>query len=713
MSWHLQSRESSYAGHIEPGLGPVLDFWGARVDSIDRRWAPPTLPLAFVTMPDLAPLESSNGGDRQGLASDLDLEYACGVVGTVWRDCTVQPVVHGCEVTAIDETYTLRRTDRTTMNPSTGVLSRSVELGNTGTDAVAVSRMMSSCWNIWAPYGVIVQHFSGGWSEEFSRIQTQLSRGSLHLGSRQGFTGHLHAPWVILIPLGADGHADPEAGAYGVSLAWSGSWTIEVEVPTHGGHARVRAGMSPTGGRIDLGGGESFRTPECLGVFSADGPSGVSSAWHAHHRQRSDRNTDLRHRPVVYNSWYVSAFDVRTDHQLQLADLAKDLGVEVFVVDDGWFTGRDDDTGGLGDWLVDEVALPGGLGPLVAGVLGRGLRFGIWIEPEAVSADSRLFAEHPDWIYRAGDRPLTSIRHQYVLDLGRPEVVTHLCGVLRRLLGAQLISYLKWDMNRPVTDGGRPGRAGDHRWAVDHVLGYYQILTMLRTEFPDVTVEACAGGGGRIDWGVIGLTDVVWPSDETGPRDRLQIQDGFLALLPPAVMCGWVTDEVGTRDRCPTSLEFRFLVSMTGVLGIGADIVSWDPETRLRAAELIRQYLDIRPVVLGGEVHVHGRPGQRGYAIEYGPTCPATEPIVIMVWDTVRERLGGAPIDRLHPAVRLRPRSADPRRIYRLRASGDVITGRWLLAAGLDVPWQLAADCDLVILDPIAPDPTPVEYATA
>ena len=294
-------------------------------------------------------------------------------------------------------------------------------------------------------------------------------------------------------------------------------------------------------------------------MYAPDGHNGVRRRWHDYQRNWLARDLDVTRRPIVYNSWYATRFDVQPDQQLALADRAAELGAEVFVVDDGWFAGRTSDRSGLGNWWPDPVKFPDGLDPLISGVLARGLRFGIWVEPEAVSPDADILAEHPDWIYRAGDRPLVTVRNQYVLDFGRRAVLEWTEDWLRRLLNDRRITYLKWDMNRPITDGGRPGDRQSRQWAVQHTQGYYRVTRMLRTDFPDVTIEACSGGGGRIDSAVLGLSDVVWPSDETGPRDRLAIQHGFLSVYGPHVMSSWVTDDRTPETRSRSLLNFDSL----------------------------------------------------------------------------------------------------------------------------------------------------------
>jgi alpha-galactosidase len=362
------------------------------------------------------------------------------------------------------------------------------------------------------------------------------------------------------------------------------------------------------------------------------------------------------------------------------------VGAEVFVVDDGWFRGRTSDRAALGDWDVDLNRIPGGLGPLADGVRALGMRFGLWVEPEAVSPDSDLYRAHPEWAHQVAGRPLETLRNQYVLNLGRPEVEEWVLDTLRRLLGDGDITYLKWDMNRSIADGGQSVLGGDD-WSWRHTQAYYRILDALRAEFPQVTVEACAGGGGRIDLAVLARTDVVWPSDETGPRDRLAIQHGFLGVLPAWTMSSWVTDLPDLldpdRETGPASLELRFVVAMAGVLGIGADLLAWDEETRRRAASFVDLYRSVRDVVHTGRLRRHGAPADAACAVQY--TGPDT--VVVLAW-----RRGG------DAALTARLGDLDPEARYRPRGTDETRTGQELATDGLAVPWTWR-DCDVVILD--------------
>ncbi len=626
--WILRGATSEYVVGLfdaeSGGRALALEYWGAAGGS-GAPWPAPAIRYSYETPADLAPLEYASNGTRHVHASELLVEHDDGLSGAVWTYVSHEQSATELSVLFRDDTGRLELVQHVLVRPDSDVVERWADVRNVSDDhEVRLNRVLSAAWNVHAPDGAVLHYPAGSWSREFGPEAVPLRQGVLRIGARYGVTGHLHAPaMTVEVP----GRPD----AWGVALAWSGSWSIAAEADP-GGLLRVSAGIDDETTTVRLTPGRTFTTPRSWGVWSIDGVAGVSRQWHRHQRLVNPRATDPYHRPIVYNSWFETRFDLRADHQLELARTAAELGVEAFVIDDGWFGTRSSDRSGLGDWTVRRDAFPDGLEPLAAAVTRLGLRFGLWVELEGVNLDSDLYRAHPDWVYSVGDRPLVTMRHQTVLNLGLPAVREHLAGVLRRLLAELPVTYLKWDLNRPITD---PGPA-DSEWSVTHTEGYYGLLRLLRDEFPHLTVEACAGGGGRVDAAVAQLTDVVWTSDETGPRDRLVIQDGFLRAFGAHLMSGWVTDLPGSRFPAPVSDGFRLVASMAGVLGFGAAITSWDDTRRKAAADAVALYKELRPVLLTGDVHVHGSPRSGVYALEYvgdGRT-------VLLAWD-LRDDDGG------------------------------------------------------------------------
>jgi alpha-galactosidase len=389
---------------------------------------------------------------------------------------------------------------------------------------------------------------------------------------------------------------------------------------------------------------------------------------------------------VLYNSWFATEFDVRAEHQLELAKRAVRAGVETFVVDDGWFTGRSDDTGGLGDWEVDPAAFPKGLGAFIEDLKEVGLGFGLWVEPESVSPRSELATKHPEWILRTEGREPLLVRNQLLLDLSRDDVADWIWETLDRLLSSYEISYLKWDANRPRLD------AGDQRRDLDGlvVANLYKILDRLRADHPQVSVEGCAGGGARVDLGMAARVDTLWPSDNTAPLDRLKIQRGFLTGYSPHLMSSWVTDAEGTHDGRERSLDFRFHVAMAGGLGIGADLSRWTDDQLDTSARHAAQYREIREVVAQGKVH-HLKEGAT-----VGLQYVGADRSVVFLWDTgdsnVRGTLPTRP--RRVPLVEL-----DAARMYRVGTEAH--PGSYLMQVGVPDPRDGATDSYCLVVEPL------------
>ncbi|WP_460572877.1 alpha-galactosidase [Humibacter soli] len=706
--WHLRTRATSYVVSSLPDeSGVVLDYWGpVLAEGVDSApWSEPERIVSFSAAADVQPLEYASNGQRHGAFSELLVDRGSGHTGASWTllpDGVSAHHTHSGQALTLpfqDETGTLRLELRFATSSQHDVIRRSATVHNQGDATVELTRAFSAAWNLPLGQHVHIDYLAGSWGREFQQRSTDLHWGTFSIGSRQGTTSLLFSPVVaVTAAVDADSYHRPSAHAYGIALDWSGAWRLQVDSAAVGQHARVSCGVDDDVTTVTLLPGESYRSPDSLGVFSDDGRQGLTDAWHDFQRSELTRDHTERARPVVYNSWYATGFDVTVEHQQALARQAAELGVETFVVDDGWFVGRTSDRAGLGDWRPDPVKFPNGLNELVEAVEELGMRFGIWIEPECVNPDSDLYRTHPDWVYGADGRPLLTIRNQYVLDLGREEVANWVMSTLRTLLGSTSIGYLKWDMNRPITDGGRPGDPHGREWSLQHTRNYYRVLDMVRAEFPDVIFEACSAGGARIDNAVLQRSDIVWTSDQVGPRDRLVIQDGFLTAYPSWVMSSWVTDDPGHRDRQPISLGYSFAVAMAGVLGIGSDLSSWSEEQKREAAARVAAYKGIRGVVHHGRVRRHGAPDQGLYCVEYHG--PDDDPrVVLFVYDRDRDRA------RDRERARVFPSSLRTGVVYAVgdadgRPTGDTVTRELAAVNGVPVDFTWAKDADVIVLTP-------------
>ncbi|MGW4753044.1 alpha-galactosidase [Streptomyces chartreusis] len=680
--WTLRTENTGYTVRLSPdGPWAELDAWGPHgVESGPSAldWSHRT---HFITPADAAPAEYLPHGLRPFNGADLVVERTDGERGVWWDFEGAEETEGKLRLAFADETLGLRTVLCYETVPGTDVILRWTE--HTASRELRLERLDSAAVNVPVTTGARLTYLTGQWSQEFQLTQLDLTRGTFTMGSTQGVPGHAYVPWLAVQDLASD-----DAPAYGVALEWPGNWHITAEAEP-GGAVRVRAGRVPHEGAVLLAPGATLTTPRLACAFSPDGLDGLSRVWHRYDRHLSGDRLH-RTRKVLYNSWEATGFDVDAAGQLELAKTAADIGAELFVVDDGWFTGRRDDTGGLGDWYPDPAAFPQGFDRFVEEVRGLGLDFGLWVEPESVSPGSRLHAEHPDWIYRVDGRPARLVRNQLLLDLGRTDVQDFVIGTLDRLLGSYAIGYLKWDMNRPPTERGRPG-AGHVDLDAEHVAGYLRVLDHLRTAHPDVTVEGCAGGGARIDHMTLARTDVVWPSDNTAPLDRLSVQHGFLHAHAPHVMSSWVTDAPGVFDPRPRSLAFRFVNAMCGVLGIGADLRTWTSDERTEAARWIARYKEVRDVLHHGEARLLGSPADATCGVQY----EAGERTVVAALST--GRLDGAPLVPGRPD-RLRLRGLDPAAHYRDTATGTTYSGAHLLHYGLPFAWSRDHDADLVVL---------------
>ncbi|WP_405975179.1 alpha-galactosidase [Streptomyces sp. NBC_00988] len=560
------------------------------------------------------------------------------------------------------------------------VVERWTSLGNDGAEALELLRADSAVWTLPEREGWRLSQLHGRWAAESRLVRSDLTYGEKVIGSRRGHTGHQHLPWVAL-----DTDATEERGeVYGCALGWSGSWRIAVaQLPD----ARVQitggAGYDDSG-LLLLEAGESFTTPVFAGLWSDAGFGGASRTWHDYQRTYVIPDAD-QDRPVLYNSWEATQFDISEEQQETLAQRAAALGVELFVVDDGWFGKRTSDRAGLGDWTPNPDRFPAGLKPLADRVHALGMQFGIWVEPEMVNADSDLYRAHPDWVQHQEGRKRTEFRNQLVLNLAREDVQEYLWEQLDGLLSSAPIDYVKWDFNRCFTDAGWPGDAYPQRLWVDHVRALYALFDRLRAAHPGVAFESCSGGGGRIDLGILSRTDQVWTSDNTDPLDRLAIQHGFSQIHPARVMAAWVTDSPNTQlNNRVSSLRFRFVSAMAGVLGVGGDLSEWTEEELAEARRWVDLYKEIRPLVQHGDLHRLRPPSGGLSAVQY---VRGDETVVLAL---LQAQHYGEPV----PALRLR--GLDPTASYECLETGEVHRGAVLLHHGLRT--GLRGDLDATVI---------------
>ncbi len=477
------------------------------------------------------------------------------------------------------------------LTPEHDIIERWLELENAGQDTVTFE--VCNFASLHLPHGTNeLTYVSGAWAREFTPHRQRLSPGTHLIESRNLQTSHFANPFFML---NRPGQAWEESGTvYFGALAYSGAWQIAVE-QTPAWAVRVHAGYQSFDFQLDLAPGEKHVTPALVCGVSADGWGGASRRLHAFTQERV--LPCPRPRPVLYNGWEATYFNLSYESQAELARKAAALGVELFCVDDGWFGARRSDHAGLGDWVVRADAFPNGLEQLVAEVHRLGMKFGLWIEPEMVNPDSDLYRQHPDWVLHFPGRERTEARQQLILDFGRDAVVAHIFSVLDALVERYSIAFFKWDMNRLVTEPGSV--AGKSIWR-KHVAGVYSIMDRLRAKHPTLDIQSCSGGGGRIDLGILARTDQVWVSDNTDAFDRIRIQEGFSLAYPARCMEAWVTHEHNHITQRVTPLSLRFDVAMRGALGIGSSLNELSEAELADYASYIAFYKRIRHVIQDG-----------------------------------------------------------------------------------------------------------------
>lgn len=481
------------------------------------------------------------------------------------------------------------------VNPDQDIVERWTEATNLTAQPVQIERLDFGCLAV--PVNTTaLTYFSGSWAREFGATHQALTQGVFSLEQGGLNTGHMHNPFFLLH---APGRATEDGGTvwFG-ALAFSGNWSLRFEhLPN--GQTRVFGGYGSYDFGLTLEPGASHRTPAMIIGCTGGGVGEASRQLHRFARQRVLPQSARALRPVLYNSWEATFFDVTEAGQRALATAAASLGVELFCVDDGWFGTRANDSSGLGDWTARPEAFPSGLRPLADHVRALGMLFGLWVEPEMVNPDSELYRAHPDWVLHYPGRPRSECRNQLILDFGRPEVVGHILGCLDRLVTEVGVQFFKWDMNRYASEPGSV--VGRDIWRA-HVEGLYRIMDELRSRHPDLDIQTCSGGGGRVDLGILGRCDQAWASDNTDALTRTFIQDGFSLAYPLRAMECWVTDETNYLTKRTTGIDLRFDVAMRGVLGIGTPLTELDETELAEYRAHIAFYKMIRPTVQTGDL---------------------------------------------------------------------------------------------------------------
>jgi alpha-galactosidase len=590
---------------------PALAYWGPEL--------PARVDLAMVA--GLAERATPHGMLDGGEALDLFPEAGRGFTGqpalevhrvgggfvTQLAYAGASPLDDGVALTLVDLGAGVEVVLWVTLDAATGVAGFRSRLTNLGPDDLAVD------WMAAATLPMIhdeVMLFEGRWSREFHPVRQRLAVGAIAQDNRTGRTSH-HAPPFAMI--GQPGFGDLAGEVTGLHLAWSGDHRMWVE-RLRDGRIQAQAGELFLPGEMILAPGAAYETPVLYAARSTTGLNGLSDRFHPFVRDVVlGGRLKGKPRPVHFNTWEAVYFRHELSELKGLAELAAQVGAERFVLDDGWFKGRDDDTTSLGDWTPDPVKYPDGLGPLIDHVRGLGLEFGLWVEPEMANAASDLLRAHPDWTLHVAGRDQPLGRGQYVLDLTRPEVAGHVFDQISALLARHPIGYLKWDMNRDLTHAASGGRPASHA----QTLAVYGVIDRLRAAHPGVEIESCASGGGRADYEILRRTDRVWTSDCNDPQARQAIQRGFSIFFPPEVMGAHVGPAKAHTTGRRASLTLRAFTALFGHMGIEADVRDFPEADRGQLADAIARHKTLRPRLHGGRTLrlEHSDPGAVAFVV--------------------------------------------------------------------------------------------------
>lgn len=669
----LQTNETSYVLAVsEEGIIENL-YWGKRIERLeDFENETSATKRINVQKMQVTREECSSFGGMRFKETSMKVTFADGVRDFRYRVSACKAEGEKLEIVLTDEKYPLEVHLFYEVYPEENIIMKKRTAVNTGTDDIVLERFYSGEFGL-PGTGYESINYNGYWGAEFLQYSEPVRGGKKVYESLYGLTAHTANPVFIVHKQATETTGEVFYGA----LAYSGNFKIVVEA-VNGGFLNILTGISDTDFAWTLHGGESFEAPAVYAGYSDGGFEKMTHTMHQFsRRQMMPKELAEKELPILYNSWYSTTFSVKCEEQIDLARRAAKMGVEMFVVDDGWFVGRNDDTAGLGDWYVDEEKFPEGLNKLIDEVHKLGMKFGIWIEPEMVNPKSRLYKEHPEWVYAYPGREILMGRNQYELDMANPEVVDFLIDIFDKLLSENAIDYIKWDMNRYASEIGSPAWKPE-QWKelyFRNTEGVYRLIRVLRERHPEVEYEACASGGGRVDFGAMQYFDEYWPSDNTDPLDRLFMHEAYSYLYPIKYMRAWLTDDFGMNQR-KIPLNFSMHSAMSGSLGIGIDL-NRAPQERLdEIAGYIADYKKVRSIVQLGEVYrlcsLHDGDLQ---AVQY---VNEKESVLFLFQD--HERYGDS-------YCRIALRGLKAEQIYRYELDGTVYckSGAYLMQHGIEL----------------------------
>lgn len=478
---------------------------------------------------------------------------------------------------------------------------RSAKITNEGEEAFFIDRAMSASIDLPdADYEMI--HTTGAWARECYLRSRKLTEGIQSIYSLRGASSHMANPFLILKRTGA---SENNGEVYGFSLIYSGNFLGQVEVDPYK-VTRVMMGINPEGFRWKLEPSKEFQTPECTMVYSSEGLNKMSQVYHKLYRKRLARGFWRdKERPILINNWEATYFDFNEEKILKIVKEAKSLGIDLFVLDDGWFGKRNDDTSSLGDWFPNKEKLPSGISGLSKKVIEMGMKFGLWFEPEMVCKGTEIYEKHPDWVIKTPNRNMSHGRNQFVLDFSRDEVVDYVFNLMDNIISKSHISYIKWDMNRYITEPYSLSLDKDKQGEVFHryILGVYKLLDKLTSKYPEILLESCAGGGARFDPGMLYYAPQAWASDDSDAIERLKIQYGTSIIYPLSSIGSHVSAVPNHQVGRITPIETRANTAYFGTFGYELNLGSLEDEDKEKIKEQISFFKEYSNVIHNGDFY--------------------------------------------------------------------------------------------------------------
>ena len=637
---------------------------------------------------------------RDNGTADTDIKYVSHKIYAGKPAIEGQPATYAdeaeattLEITCIDPVSLAEVTLFYTVFENLAAMTRHAIVKNASDKVMNIQRVLSACVDFHDARDMDFIHLYGSWSKERRFERMPLIHGSQSVASKMGCSSHMHNPFIAL----ASHDATEDFGdVYGFNLVYTGNFLASADMDPDGG-ARVLIGINPEGFNWRLEPGECFVAPEAVMVYSNTGLGGMSRTFHKLYRNNLCRGEwKLKRRPILINNWEATYFNFDEEKLFDIAKTASELGIEMLVMDDGWFGDRNSDRSALGDWFVNEEKLKGGLGKLVEKVNGLGLKFGIWFEPEMVSRDSELFRAHPEWALQTPDRPMSIARHQYVLDMARADVRDYLFDCIKKVMDSANIAYIKWDFNRSLTEVGSATVGAERQAEVFHryVLGLYELLERLLTAYPHLLLEGCASGGGRFDPAWLYYSPQFWTSDDTDAIERLEIQYGTSMCYPTSAVGAHVSACPNHQTARISPLKTRGNVAMAGTFGYELDLTKLTDEEKEIVKAQCDEYRKYYDVINYGEL----------YRL-ISPWKDRTR----CAWSYVSEDKSEALVtyvvmrSSIYDLHYIRLKGLDPEKRYLCEQTGAILSGDTLMNAGLCIHERLR-DFDSCIFHFVALD---------